>query len=100
MSTMHIVSRRMVTVPCILDIERTAKSLHAHVALEGIEVEPGDTVTVHDAPVGIAFGSRIRCTRSATVVRASWLDRFWARLTARFELTTLYEVGFLPRRRS
>ena len=28
------------------------------------------------------------------VVRASWLDRLWTRLTARFELTELYEVGF------
>ena len=100
MSTMQIVSRRTITVPCTLDIEQTARSLHAHVALEGIEVEPGDIVTVHDAPVGIVFGSRIQCTRSATIVRASWLERIWARLTARFELTTLYEVGFLPRRRS
>jgi len=93
-------SRRAVTVPCTLDIEQTARSLHAHVALEGVEVEPGDVVLVNDAPAGVVFGAKIWCKRSATVVRATWLEKAWARLTARFELATLYEVGFLPRRRS
>lgn len=90
---------RAVTVPCTLDIEQSARSLHAHVVLEGVEVGPGDVVVVHDAPAGIVFGMNVWCKRSATVVRANFLQRLWARLASRFELGELFEVGFLPRRR-
>ena len=39
-----------VDVPCTVDIAQTVESLHAHVELQGIDVEPGDSVLVHDAP--------------------------------------------------
>ncbi len=92
-------SRRAMTVPCTIDVEQTSRSLHAHVALEGIEVEPGDIVTVHDAPGDVVFGARVWCKRSATVIRANRLQRMWARLASNFILAELFEVGFLPRRR-
>ena len=86
--------RQKVEVPCTVDIEHSFDSLHAYVELEGIEVGPGDEVLVHDAPTRVDFGERVVVRRRATVVRAGWLERAWTRLTARLELTELYEVGF------
>jgi archaeosine-15-forming tRNA-guanine transglycosylase len=82
-------------VPCTVEIEQTAESLHAHVILDGdIEIRPGDEVTVHDAPTDIAFGERISVRRTATVVRAGLLDQIRARVQGYLELTELYEVSF------
>lgn len=83
-----------VEVPCTVEIEHSTDSLHAYVELEGVEVGPGDEVLVHDAPTELTFGERVVYQRRATVVRAGWLKRLWTRLTARLELTELYEVGF------
>lgn len=86
-------------VPCTVEVEHSFESLHAYVELDGYEVEPGDEVTVHDPPTEVPFGEKVvrRCT--ATVVRASGLERAWTRLTGRLELTELYEVGFSSWRR-
>ena len=48
-------------------------------------------------PTNIAFGDRLICQCPATVTRAGPLARWWTELTAMFELTELYEVGFLPK---
>jgi len=90
---------REVEVPCTVDIEQSFDSLHAYVDLEGIEVGPGDEVIVHDAPTEVPFGERLVCERRATVRQATWLGRLWTKLTSRFELTELYEVGFSSWRR-
>jgi hypothetical protein len=87
-------SGRSIVVDCLIDIEETADSLHAHAVLQDIEIRPGDVVILHDAPTGIAFGDRISCECRATVRRASWLERLWVRTTALFEITELYEIGF------
>ncbi len=89
-------SRRRVTAPCTLDIEVSADSVHAHVALDGVEVGPGDKVQVHGAPARVAFGERLQLQRMATVTRAGPLERIWTRTAARFELTELFEVSFSP----
>jgi hypothetical protein len=81
-----------------MDIARTAEELHAHVVLEGVEVQPGDTVLLHGAPPAVAQGTRVTCSGRATVVRAGRLGRAWARLGGMFELTSLYEVSFTPGR--
>lgn len=83
-----------VQVPCTVDLLNTAEFVHAHVELEGIEVGPGDTVIVHDAPTAFAFGEKSVVRRMATVTRATALDRFVTKITAYLELTELYEVGF------
>ncbi len=52
---------------------------------------------VDDAVAGAHVGrddERLRCERRASVRRAGWLARLWTHLTARFELTLLYEVSF------
>jgi hypothetical protein len=93
-----IAGRRSIEVPCTVEIEHTAESLHAFVDLDGIEVGPGDAVQVHDAPVDVAFGEKLVCRRQATVVQAGWLERQFTRLVASMELTELYEVSFTRRR--
>ncbi|HYW50628.1 MAG TPA: hypothetical protein VE861_08480, partial [Gemmatimonadaceae bacterium] len=45
--------RRTVEVPATIDLEATSRELHAHVVLEGIEVNEGDEVLVHNAPTHI-----------------------------------------------
>ena len=46
---------RTYEVPCTVEVEHTAASLHAHVELDGIAVGPGDSVRVHDAPTDVGF---------------------------------------------
>lgn len=88
-------------VPCTIDIENTVESLHAYVELDGdIEFNPGDEVTIHDAPTMVAFGEHIVVRRRATVVRAGAIERMWTRFAGYFELTELYEVGFSEGRTS
>jgi hypothetical protein len=88
------VHRRRLVVPCSVELEATHDHFHAHVILDGFEVEPGDAVQVAGAPVAIPFGE-VRAVRSeAAVSQASWLRRQWTRLVGRFELYELYDVGF------
>jgi len=93
-----LLRRLSVDVPCTVDIAQTVESLHAHVELKGIDVAPGDSVLVHDAPTAVGYGERMVCDRQATVTRATWIGRLWTRATSRFELTLLYEVSFSPGR--
>lgn len=96
--TSRALTRHHVNVLCNVEIANTAEALHAHVFLNGLEVEAGDSVLVHDAPTDVAFGESLTCDRRATVSRASWLDKLWVRVSSRFELTTLFEVSFSPDR--
>jgi len=95
MSMIWTGSRRSFDVPCTVEIEQTAETLHAHVVLDGdIQIEPGDEVTVHNAPTRVDFGERLVVRRTATVVRGNWLDRLRAQIEGYLELTELYEVSF------
>jgi hypothetical protein len=86
--------------PCTVEIEHTSRSLHAHVEIDGdFVVEPGDEVLVNDAPTDVPFGDRIKVRRTATVTRASAVERVWTRFVGNFELTELYDVSFTERRR-
>jgi hypothetical protein len=86
--------KRSITVPCTVELEQTPEFLRADVHLEGIEVEHGDEVLVHDAPTSVPFGETQSFRRTATVTRASALDRLLTRILAYRELTELYETGF------
>ena len=92
-----IAGRLSVEVPCSIEIEQTRDTLHAHVSLDGIEVEHGDEVLVHDAPRHIGFGERSVTTSRATIIRATPLQRMWIKLAGYAQLTELYEVGFQPK---
>jgi hypothetical protein len=88
-------------VGCTIEIEQTAESLHAHVSLDNdLEIRPGDEVTIHGAPVKIAFGDRVRLRRTATVVRAGPLKRLVTHVAGYLELTELYDVSFSDGRAS
>jgi hypothetical protein len=101
MSMNWISLRKSFDVPCTIEIEQTSETLHAHVVLDsGIEIQPGDEVTVHDAPTSVKFGERIVVRRTATVVRAGPIERMRARLEGYLELTELYEVSFSDGRAS
>jgi hypothetical protein len=100
MTIFKSLSRQTFTVPCTVEIEHSADSLHAHVELEGdFGIRPGDEVLVHNAPTDIPFGGKILVRRTATIVRAGLLERAWTRFTGNFELTELYEVSFSERRK-
>ncbi|GJD99128.1 hypothetical protein [Methylobacterium isbiliense] len=100
MMNLSLGGRRRIEVPCTVEIEQTAESLHAHVTLDGgLAIEPGDEVTVHDAPTEVPYGERIVVRRTATVVRAGAVERLWTRIAGHFELTELYEVSFSERTR-
>ncbi len=89
----YVLNRRT-EVPCTLDLESTHDHFHAHVSLDGVEVDPGDEVLVRNAPSRIAFGTQQTFESSAEVRRASWLKRQIVKLTGGTDIDELYEVGF------
>lgn len=97
---MSLFRPRRIEVPCTVDVEHTFDSLHAYVELDGIEVGPGDQVIVHNPPTDVAYGEHVVCRRTATVIRATLLDRVKAHFEGYAELTELYEVGFSEGRAS
>lgn len=88
------VMHRRVDVPCTIELESTHDHFHAHVHLQGVEVDPGDAVLVHGAPSRLPFGTSRVIESTATVERASWLRRQFVKLTGGTELYELYDVGF------
>lgn len=93
-----LLAARTVEIACVVDVEQSQEWLHAHVDLDGVQVQPGDCVLVHGAPTTVGFGQRRVSRCRATVRRAGPAARAWARLGAWFALTDLFEVGFSPRR--
>ena len=82
-------------IPCTVEVEHTADSLHAYVELDGdIEIRPGDKVILHGDPIVADFGERIVERRAVTVIRANWFQRLVTKFASGFELTELYEVSF------
>ncbi len=94
---MSLLSEGTVTIRADIDIEKTAESFHAYAVPDGIDIRPGDVVVVHGVPTDIGFGERLVTQCAATVTRAGPLLRLWTGFTAFFELTELYEVGFMPK---
>ena len=87
---------RAIAIHADVDIEQTPTSFHAHAVPDGYDIRPGDVVSVHGVP-DVGFGEHVTCQLPATVIPANALQRAWTQFTAMFELTELYEVGFLPK---
>ncbi|WP_448658386.1 hypothetical protein ACPVPU_13060 [Sphingomonas sp. CJ99] len=86
---------------CRIEVEQSPEHFHAHVELAGnVDIQPGDRVRVHGAPITIGFGERRVFDRRATVQRAGLIRRAWTRFASNFEITELYEVSFTPGRLS
>lgn len=85
-------------VPCTVDVEHSDEYMRADVVLAGdYQVGPGDRVRVHGAPISVGFGERRVIERTATIERASSVERLWTKLVGHFEMTELYEVSFSDR---
>jgi hypothetical protein len=86
---------RSFETPCTITVEQSPEHFHAHVELaDDVEIQPGDKVRVHGAPIQIPFGTRRVFERQATVTRAGPIERALIRLAAYFDLAELYEVSF------
>ena len=88
------VYRRTIEVSATIDLEATDRELHAHVILDGVEVNEGDEVLVHGAPSYIPLNEKRTMPASATVYKASLPRRAWERVMGRTRIMELYEVGF------
>lgn len=93
-------SRERLDVPCTIEIENTWESLHAHVELDGVDVEPGDEVRVHGGEIVVPYGERAIFHRTATVTRAAAPERLWVKLTGDLEFMELLEFSFSSGRTS
>jgi len=94
-----LLRKRRRQVPCVVEVEKSRDSLHAHVELKGdIVIAPGDAVRVLGEPIDVKFGERTIVTREAEVRHAGPLTRIWTKLTGVMELMELLEFSFTPRR--
>lgn len=92
---MPLLTRRTETVPCTVEVSHRFESLHAHVRFDnGAVIHPGDEVLVHGAPIMAAYGEVICENRTATITRASTVERLWTRLTGDLEFMELCEFSF------
>lgn len=95
MNPIFLIFKRRETVDCTVEINNTFEELGAHVRFDGgVSVNPGDEVLVHGAPVAVPYGQRETFRRSATITRASALERWWTRTTGDFEFMELCEFSF------
>ena len=92
---MPLFTREKEQVPCTVEVSHRFESLHAHVKFNnGAIIHPGDEVLVHGAPIIAAFGELIIEDRTATITRASLLERMWVRMTGDFDFMELCEFSF------
>jgi uncharacterized Zn finger protein len=82
-------------VPCTVEVSHRFESLHAHVRFNnGAVVHPGDEVLVHGRPIMAAWGEVISEDRTATITRASLIERLWTRATGDLGFMELCEFSF------
>ena len=92
---MGLLTRSKETAPCEVTISHRFEELSAHVKfLNGAVVNPGDSVLVHGSEIMAPYGEVISEERTATITRASWLERQWTRWTGDFEFMELCEFSF------
>ena len=92
---MGLFTKNAEDVPCTVEVSHRFESLHAHVRFNnGAVVYPGDEVLVHGKPVLAAYGELIIEDRTATITRASRLERLWTRLTGDLGFMELCEFSF------
>lgn len=92
---MGLFTRETETAPCTVEVVHKFEELSAHVRLDdGSVIHPGDTVEVHGAPVMAPWGESVAERRTATIRRASRLERLWTRLTGDVEFMELCEFSF------
>jgi uncharacterized Zn finger protein len=92
---MPLFTRTSEEVPCTVEVSHRFESLHAHVRFDnGAVVFPGDEVLVHGKPIMAAYGEVVQESRTATITRASAVERLWTRMTGDFGFMELCEFSF------
>ncbi|MBN2906163.1 MAG: hypothetical protein JXJ18_05605 [Rhodobacteraceae bacterium] len=92
---MGILTRQKETAPCTVEVSHKFESLHAHVRFNnGAVIYPGDEVQVHGPEIMAPYGEVVSEERTATITRASSVERLWTRLTGDFEVMELCEFSF------
>jgi uncharacterized Zn finger protein len=92
---MPLIPRRTEQVPCTVEVSHRFEALHAHVRFDnGAVIHPGDEVLVHGAPIMAAYGEVVVEHRTATITRATAVERLWTRLTGDLEFMELCEFSF------
>lgn len=92
---MGLLTRTRETAPCTVTISHRFEELSAHVKfLNGATIGPGDSVLVHGEEIMAPYGELIEEDRTATIIRASGIERLWTRMTGDFEFMELCEFSF------
>jgi len=92
--------RKKFELPCTIRVDHKFESLHAEVDFgQVVDIHPGDEVIVHGQPIFVPYGETHEEQRRATVIRATWPERLWTRLTGDFEFMELCEFSFSEDRR-
>jgi len=92
---MGLFTRQTETAPCTVEVCHKFEELSAHVRLDnGAVIHPGDSVLVHGAPIMAPWDARVVEQRTATITRASAVERLWTRLTGDLEFMELCEFSF------
>jgi hypothetical protein len=98
MSLKNVFLRSNIEVPCTVEITNTFEALGAHLRFDnGVTVHPGDEVIVQGAPVAVPYGESCTFRRTATITRASAIERAWTRATGDLEFMELCEFSFSER---
>lgn len=92
---MGLFTREKEEAPCTVTVSHRFEELSAHVRLDnGAVIHPGDSVLVHGAEIMAPYGEIVEEHRTATITRASKLERLWTRATGDFEFMELCEFSF------
>jgi hypothetical protein len=88
---------RRIDVACTLRVGQTPESLHAHMELDAIDINPGDIVRlIQAAPTSVSRDETVYQAR-VSVERAGFLARMLTRVSGFFSILELIEVGFEPK---
>ena len=92
---MGLFTKTRETAPCTVTVSHRFEELSAHVRFNyGAVVYPGDSVLVLGTEIMAPYGEIIEEDRTATITRASGLERMWPRATGDFEFMELCEFSF------
>jgi uncharacterized Zn finger protein len=92
---MGLITRTRESAPCTVTVSHRFEELSAHVRFDnGAVVHPGDSVEVQGAEIMAPYGEVVEERRTATIIRASRLERLWTRMTGDFEVMELCEFSF------